>query len=239
MTSRAELVAQAQREDVISKKLDSRFVVRVMLLGGVFGPVCFAAAVLIGSALRPGYDDRMQVMSVLGESGSANAMLMNGLGFQVTGLLIMAFAFALHQVAPRSLWSIVGGMLLAVFGGGIISAGIYSCDPGCLGTGTSRDAFLHIVASAIAFTSGILACFVWGAAFRRDSAWRSLTIFSWLAGLLAAWLLFAFNSTSGTDSSPGLWQSLFIGSLFGWCAVVGIYSFRLAASASTVTNATE
>jgi len=233
------MYAQARREGVISKKLDSRFAVRVMLLGGVLGPVCFAAAVLIGSALRPDYDHRMQVMSALGESGSANAMLMNGLGFQVTGLLIMAFAFALHQVAPRSWWSIVGGILLGVFGAGIISAGIYSCDPGCLGTGTSRDAFLHIVVSVIAFTSGILACFVWGAAFRRDSAWRSLTIFSWLAGLLAAWLLFSFNSTSGTDASPGFWQRLFIDSLFGWCAVVGIRSFRLTASAPTVPNEVE
>jgi hypothetical membrane protein len=200
---------------------------RFLLLGGAIGPAFFATAVLIGAALRPGYDHSMQVMSALGGTGSPNAILMNGLGFLPTGILILVFGFALHRLAPRSLLSHAGALLLGLFGGGIIAAGVYSCDPGCVGIGTSRDAYLHIVASVVAFLSGIAACFAWGGAFRSSPAWRPLSNFSLLAGLASGSLLFAFNATSDTEAVPGIWQRLFIGSLFGWCAIVGILSFRL------------
>jgi len=200
---------------------------RVLLLGGAIGPAFFASAVLIGASLRPDYDHSMQVMSALGGTGSPNSFVMNGLGFFPTGVLITVFAFALHRLAPRSLLSHAGALLLTLFGGGIVAAGVYSCDPGCLGIGTSRDAYLHIVASVVAFLSGIAACFAWGGAFRASPDWRPLSSFSLCAGLVAGCLLFAFNTTSGTESFPGIWQRLFIGALFGWCAIVGIRSYRL------------
>jgi hypothetical protein len=152
---------------------------------------------------------------------------MNGFGFFPTGVLIAIFGIALHHLAPRSLLSHVGTLLLMIFGGGIVAAGVYSCDPGCLGIGTSREAYLHIVASVVAFLSGITSCFAWGGAFRSSPTWRPLSNFSLLSGLMAGCLLFAFNTTAGTDSFPGIWQRLFIGSLFGWCAIVGVVSFLL------------
>lgn len=178
----------------------------------------------------------MEVMSALGATDSPNAMLMNGLGFLPTGVLIMVFGFALNRFAPRSFLTILGGLLVGLFGGGIVAAGVYSCDPGCVGVGTSREAYLHIVASVIAFLSGILACFAWGAAFRADPAWRFLSNFSFMAGLASGCLLLAFNSTAGTEAYPGIWQRLFIGSLFGWCMVVGILSYRLSASQQLITR---
>jgi hypothetical membrane protein len=201
--------------------------IRWLLLGGAVGPLCFATAVLIGASLRPEYDHSMQVMSALGGTGSPNAILMNGLGFLPMGLLTMAFGFALYRLAPRSIWSGIGGLLVGLFGSGIVAAGMYSCDPGCVGVGSTREAYLHIVASVIAFLSGIAACFAWGGAFRSDPAWRPLSNLSLLAGIVSGGLLFAFNTTSGTDAYPGIWQRLFIGALFGWCAVVALRAFRL------------
>lgn len=200
---------------------------RVLLLGGVVGPAFFTTAVLIAAALRPDYDHSMQVMSALGATGSPNSLVMNGLGFLPTGILIAVFGFALHRLGPRSSLSHAGGLLLILFAGGIVGAGAYSCDSSCLGVGTTREAFLHIVASVIAFLSGIAACFAWGGAFRTSPAWRPLSNFSFLTGLVAGSLLYAFNTTSGTASFPGIWQRLFIGSLFSWCAVVGVLSYRL------------
>ena len=200
---------------------------RVLLLGGALGPAFFVTAVSIGAALRPDYDHSMQVMSALGGTGSPNSFLMNGFGFFPTGVLIAIFGFALHRLVPRSFFSHVGALLSILFGGGIVAAGLYSCDPGCLGIGSSREAYLHIVASVVAFLSGITACFAWGGAFRSSPTWRPLSNFSLLTGLMAGCLLFGFNTTSGTDSFPGIWQRLFIGSLFGWCAIVGIGSYRL------------
>lgn len=205
--------------------------IRTLLLGGLVGPLFFATAVIVGSSMRPGYDHRMEVMSALGGTGSPNAIVMNGFGFLPAGVMILGFGFALFRFAPRSFFAVVGGVLLGLFGSGIVAAGVYSCDPGCVGTGTSREAFLHIVASVVAFLSGILACFVWGGAFRADPAWRGLSNFSFAAGILSSGLLVAFNSTSGSDAIPGVWQRLFIASLFGWCAVVGVGAFRLTSNA--------
>ena len=207
---------------------------RVLLLAGAIGPAFFAAAVLIGASLRPDYDHTMQVMSALGATDSPNAILMNGLGFWSAGVSIIVFGLSLYYFAPRSILGILAGLLVVVFGSGVFAAGVYSCDPGCVGVGTSHEAYLHIVASAVAFSSGILSCFAWGAAFRAGVEWRALSYFSFAAGLLSAGLLMGFNSTAGTDAYPGIWQRLFIASLFGWCAIVGVASYRLVSAAPPV-----
>ena len=95
---------------------------RLLLLGGLIGPLCFATAVVVGAALRPDYDHTMQVMSALGATGSANALLMNGLGFLPTGLLIMGLALGLLRFVPRSILAIVAGLALGIFGAGVVGA---------------------------------------------------------------------------------------------------------------------
>lgn len=200
---------------------------RILLLGGLAGPILFGTSVVVGASLRPDYDHTMQVMSALGATDSANAFLMNGVGFIPTGILIVGFALALNRRGPRSLLAIVGGLLLGLFGFGIVGAGVYSCDPGCIGVGTTREAFVHIVVSVVAFLAAISALFFWGAAFRSDPLWRPLSSFSFAMGIVAAGLLFLFNRTAASDFFPGLWQRLFVASLFLWCAVVGVYAFRV------------
>jgi hypothetical membrane protein len=202
---------------------------RILALGGVAGPVVFTLVVLVGAALRPDYDHSMQVMSALGETGGPNALLMNAVGFVPTGLLILGFAFSLSRLVPRTALATAGGLLLCLFGLGIVGAGAFSCDPGCSGVGTSRDAYLHIVASVVAFLSGVTACAIWGFAFRALPAWRSLSSFSLASALLSTILLLTFNATAGSSSFPGVWQRLFLGSLFLWCGVVALYAFRISA----------
>jgi len=50
---------------------------------------------------------------------------------------------------------------------------------------------------------------------------------SLLMGLVSGCLLYACNAAAGTDAVPGIWQRHFVGSLFLWCAVVGVYAFRV------------
>ena len=204
---------------------------RFLALGGVAGPVVFAGVVLVCAALRPGYSHSMQVMSALGETGGPNALLMNGAGFVPTGVLLMAFALSLSQLVPRSAWAAAGAILVGLFGLSIVGAGAFSCDLGCSGIGTSREAFMHIVASVLAFTSGVAGCASWGLAFRSAPAWRSLWAFSIASAIVSGLLLLAFNAATASNSLPGVWQRLFLGSLFLWCGAVGIYAFRISAPA--------
>ncbi len=202
---------------------------RILALGGVAGPVVFGSVVVVCAALRPDYSHSLQVMSVLGETGGPNAIIMNAFGFLPTGLLIMALAISLSQLVPRTILTTAGVLLLGLFGAGIVAAGAYSCDLGCPRVGTSPEAFLHIVVSAVAFGSGVTAIGVWGFAFRAHPEWRSLSVFSLLSALLAAALLAKFNSSVGEATIPGVWQRLFLGTLYLWCAVVGLYAYRISA----------
>ena len=202
---------------------------RILALGGAAGPVLFASVVLLCAGLRPDYSHSMQVMSALGETGGPTALLMNAMGFVPTGLLIMGFAFSLSRLVPRTALATAGALFLGLFGAGIVGAGVFSCDLGCPRVGTSREAFLHIVASVIAFGSGIMASAIWGLAFRSIPAWRPLSIFSLISALSSTGLILAFNATVVSNSFPGFWQRLFLGSLYLWCGVVGLYAFRISA----------
>lgn len=202
---------------------------RILALAGVAVPIVFGSVVVVCAALRPDYSHSMQVMSALGETGGPNAFIMNAFGFLPTGMFIMALAFSLSQLVPRTILTAAGTLFLGLFGAGVVAAGVYSCDLGCSGVDASREAFLHIVASVIAFIAAVLAIGVWGIAFRPHPDWRPLSFFSLLSGLLAAVLLVIFNASTGNAAFPGVWQRLFIGTLFSWCAIVGLYAYRISA----------
>lgn len=202
---------------------------RVLALGGVAGPILFALVVVVCAALRPDYSHSMQVMSALGETGGPNALLMNALGFVPSGLLLVGFALSLSRLVPRTAVAVVGSVLLVLFGSGLVGAGVFSCDLGCKGMGTTREAALHIVVSVVTFVSAVAACGVWGWVFRSLPDWRALSAYSLTTCLGSAALLLGFNAVAGSDAYPGVWQRLFLGSLFLWCGVVGVYAFRVSA----------
>ncbi len=172
------------------------------------------------------------MMSELGETGGAHASLMNAAGFVPSGLLLAAFGGSLAWLVPGTRLSVVGALLVALFGAGIAAAGIFSCDAGCPRQGTSAEATLHTIVSVIAFLSGVVACGVWAFVFRRLNAWRSLWIYSASSAAVAFVLLLIFNASVESRALSGVWQRLFIGTLYLWCAVVGVYAFRITSPSS-------
>ena len=126
---------------------------RMLALGGPAGLALFAVVVYLCASFRPDYSHITEVMSVLGETGGPHASLMNTAGFVPSGALFIAFGASLVWLVPRTPLSILGGLLLGLFGAGIASAGIFSCDPGCPQQGISTEATLHLVVSIVAFLS--------------------------------------------------------------------------------------
>ncbi|HEX5504122.1 MAG TPA: DUF998 domain-containing protein [Thermomicrobiales bacterium] len=99
---------------------------RLLLAGGVIGPPLFTLVYLVEGATRPGYDAWQQTVSALslGEQGWLQVA-----SFLVCGLLSLGFA-AGSRVAlrggPGATW---GPRVLAIFGLGLIVAGIFATDP--------------------------------------------------------------------------------------------------------------
>lgn len=100
---------------------------RVLLTGGVIGPVLFIVVFLVEGWTRPGYDPNTMFVSLLSLSDQGWQQVAN---FLVCGVLILGGAVGLRMVlrdGPGSRW---GPILIGLAGVGLILAGIFATDPG-------------------------------------------------------------------------------------------------------------
>ena len=199
---------------------------RLLVLGGVAGPILFSAVVIVSAALRPGYSHVASFISELGATGTRYAELMNYAGFVPGGVLLAAFGAALVRALPRGRAAILAASLVTMFGAGVAASGIASCDPGCPQAGGSVENLVHNRIAPIAFLCLIAAAGILGVLFRGDAFWRSLSIYSLISSLSGLCLLVALANSLDARELTGLWQRLLLAVLFLWCAVVGLRASR-------------
>ncbi len=92
---------------------DARPDSRLLLAGGVVGPVLFIVVFLIEGATRPGYSAWRNYVSSLSLSGQGWEQIAN---FIVCGLLVFGFSFALRRALGPGKGATAGSVLLALFG---------------------------------------------------------------------------------------------------------------------------
>jgi hypothetical membrane protein len=202
-------------------------VMRVLVLGGVGGPCVFALVTLVAAALRPDYSHLANTISELGANGSSYAALMNYAGFVPAGLMLAAFGVALAELLPRDRLTIGASIMVTLFGSGLATAGVISCDPGCPPTGGSLQQTVHDAIGPLMSLCLIAAAGILGIRFRRLTAWRRLSSYSLLTSALALLFLVALVS-SRVQAQPltGLWQRFLLTALLCWCAVIALQSRR-------------
>lgn len=193
-------------------------ILRVFSLGGLAGPLLFILAIILSSALRPGYDHVSQLISELGETGGSTAQLMNYLGFYPTGILILLFSVSCFAAIRRNLLSLAGAVLVGFASLAILFAGIFSCDVGCAMEDPSTDQILHTASAMGAFLAMIVASILWSLRFRTLDHWRGLWIYSFVTGIVAFALFVAFILLSESQIA-GLVQRLLVLVLFVWLMV--------------------
>ncbi len=201
---------------------------KVLALSGVAGPVLFTTLVMVCGALRPDYSHATQFISELGETGGSHSSLMNVVGFIPSGILLTIFGASLALLFPRTGLSLAAAALVGIFGLGIAGAGVYSCDLGCPRQGISSEATLHRLVSVTAFLSGIVGSGIYAYLFRGVASWRSLWWYSAASSAAALVLLLVLNASVESRAFTGVWQRLFLATLYLWCAIVGIHAFRSA-----------
>jgi hypothetical protein len=163
---------------------------------------------------------------VLGASGTLHAPIMKYLGFVPAGLLLAAFGSSLMSITPRHVLAMVGSALVVLFGFGVAASGIFSCDPGCPVSGGSRENAIHNSIGPLAFIA--LACGVGllGIEFRRLPYLRRFSLYSFVTSVLGLLFIAAIVSSLEAKTLTGVWQRLFLATLFLWCVVIGIRAFR-------------
>lgn len=198
-------------------------VTRKLLAGGVVAGPLYLGVGLVEAFTRPGYDIRRHDLSLLsnGDLGWIHIALL-----ELTGLLVVAGAVGMRRALRSGRGRTWGPLLVAVYGLGMVGAGIFSADP-ALGfpPGTPADAhdvswhgLLHFVTGGIGFLSLIAGCFVLASRF----AWlgeRGWAAYSVIVGVVffAGFAGIAVGSGNGW-AILGLWIGVVLA--FSWVSAV-------------------
>jgi hypothetical membrane protein len=207
---------------------------RLLGCGVVAGPV-FAAALLIQGALRDDYDPWRHPGSSLALGPWGWIQILN---FLVAGVLTIAFAIGLRRSLRPGAGSRVGPLLVAIWGVGLLGAGVFVGDPvsgyppgtPALPAEPSWHGLLHDWAFSLpGFFALAAAMLVMAHAFLRrgTAAWA---LYSGLSG--AAFLTCFFLAGTGFGQDPefvataGFWQRLGVGVGWLWLALLALRQQR-------------
>jgi len=193
----------------------------VLLMVGMATAVLFLALVLIEGAIRSGYNPVYHTGSELelGERGWVQRA-----NFFVVGLGMFAFAAGINQ----ALDTLIGAVLLAIFGFGLFISGVFTPDP-VRGyppgapieprAEPSWRARIHYVSGPVAFLAVLGACLA--VALQLDAFWQWYTLATAVAGLgMTVWTALAFQRDA---ANTGLVQRGLLFVYFTWIVLVGAH----------------
>lgn len=190
---------------------------------GILAPILWLALIALTGAMRPEFNHISHYISELGEKGSTTEQLMRYAGFQFTGFLYLAFASALWATSGNQ-WLRLVAVLVALDGVGRIGAGMFPCDPGCLGF--SIEQHLHHDFATVGFISGAGAAIICGIAFRQLPSPRYLSWYSIGSGILALIFLLLMAWNDNPIEAHGLFEHLATLLLSVWLLVFAVYCLR-------------
>jgi hypothetical membrane protein len=200
---------------------------RVLILGGVVGPPLFVLVFLVEGAMRPGYDPVRLPLSLLALTGRGWVQTAN---FLLCGVLSVGLAWGLgmrpdsSRPLPR-----LGRILIALFGLGLIAAGVFPTGPG--GgyppgvRGSSSDVTAHDVATLVVFASLALAALVAARTGVRsgDRGWAATSAIAGVVLVVGfALMVVAFSSRSELSPIGGLIQRLTVIVGWGWLMALAL-----------------
>jgi hypothetical membrane protein len=190
---------------------------------GVAAPLVFTAAVIAASVNHPGYDQLKNPISELGATGAPAAGVMNFAGFLPYGLLMVAFALAVHRGMRADAGGWLGPSILALYGLAYMALSVAPCDPGCHAATPSQHHRMHLLLGDLIFLTAVLGPFALYSRMLKDPAWRSLAPATLiLPG--TAWLML---EASGVGVSGALRQRLWLILLFGWIVLMALRLLRI------------
>jgi hypothetical membrane protein len=189
---------------------------RILLLCGAIAGPLFIFVVLIQDYTRPGFDPRLQPLSLLslGEWGWVQI-----LNFVLAGVLNLLYAVGLRRTLHPGRAGTWGPLLIGAYGLGLIAVGVLTTDPA---TGFPPGAVapaepswhgaIHALGGLFIFVVLTAALAVFGRFFleRKERGWA----FYCISTAVVILLLFF----SGVSSSLLIARFLRLATLFGWMA---------------------
>jgi hypothetical protein len=158
--------------------------------------------------------------------------------FLAVGLGTLGLAYLIRRLTAASRGSLIGSVLIAVYGAGAIGSAVFPTDridsPADLSSLSATGA-IHIGIALASFVCAIAGMFVLTRTFARDDRWRSFP--RWALGFPAAALVLLFLQAEGP--LVGLMQRLLIAMFSTWLILVALHvhaTVTRTASAATEVN---
>lgn len=172
-----------------------------LLTCGLLAGLVYVGTTVVEMLIRPGFDPTRHDWSLLANGDLGWIHILN---FLVTGALVIAAGVGIRR-ATGSKWA---GLLLGLYGLGLLASGLFVADPQNgfpVGTPAGIPAhvtahgLLHILSGAVGFVGFIAACFVLARHFSRKGQ-KGWAIFSRVTGIF---FLGAFFGIAGSAQQQG------------------------------------
>ena len=209
---------------------------RARLRGGMLGSSAVRAGYLAvaaagvyvlatgaGSLLDPSYSQIRQHVSDLTATAAPTWASLAPF-YLLYNVLATAFAIELYRASERGRpWQLGTALLIVNAVAGVMMVTLFREDIG--GVPTTGAGAGHLVFAGLSSIAILIAAFVYGIAFRRSAAWRSLSTFSFVMGLAFVVLgpLAAYATAQQSDLA-GLAERGPIGLFVLWLLVVGSFA---------------
>jgi hypothetical protein len=201
----------------------------LLLCGVIAGPI-YVVVGLIQMLIREGFDPTRHALSLMSNGSLGWIQIAN---FVATGMLVIAASVGMRTVLRRGRGGTLGPLLIAMYGLGLIGAGIFVADP-ALGfppgapagppTRVTQHGILHFVSGGVGFFGLIAGCLVFG--------WRfaALKQTGWAAYSIATGLLFgaAFFGIASGSKQPWIIIAFTLAIVLAWSWLAAV-SARLIA----------
>ncbi len=199
---------------------------------GIGAPIVYAAAAIAASINYPEYDHVKNFVSELGATGAPGAAVMNFAGFLPYGVLMLAFALAVHHGIRKDVGGWLGPTVLALYGLSYIGVAFAHCDPGCQAATPSLHHRIHFLLGDVIVLAAVVGPFTLYPRIAKDPLWRSLAIAT-LVLPAGAW---AISELSGIGLSGALRQRLWLLLIFVWIELVAVRLIRLGRGRPTLAS---
>ena len=206
---------------ILSTSKQSDSTLKSLAICGIISPLLWNFLVYTLGVIYPGYNHVLQYMSELGAIGSPVASIFNLLGFGLTGILGLAFAYGLYRGSAGK----IGSALWAIAYLTIIWMGIWPVGPGLTMQMHVWGAYALMVAWAVAL-------FAFSASFRSSERWKSLWKYALFFAVLG--LIVSIVHLAGvwiyTIPEHGLTQRIWANSYLLWGLIMAIKLYRISQS---------
>ena len=156
-------------------------------MAGMIGTALFTVSFTTNGFLRPDYSPVQNYISEL-SIGSTGWIQM--VSFLLLGVSIILFSFGVRAVFRTGRASRAAPVLFLIIGISYVLSGLFVTDPQAMfDNQQTPHGIIHGIVGALVFSLSAISCFVLWRRFRIDKEWKSISVFSFIAGAVMTILI--------------------------------------------------